>query len=176
MNNRLSFAESGISSDIQFNVVKLVEVDPVIQGLAETAIAAVWRQHMSEPTSVSLTFADEIQLQMPDGGSEPVNSLYQCDTDTINIAIGTLRERHPEASLGSLVVLHAGHEARHKVQVAMGDIPPDSNQGMQDGSYVDGRHEIEAWESSIDAFSAVYPNQTISFSVGSRLYSTQSAE
>lgn len=176
MSDRLSFAENGVSSDIQFNVVKLVEVDSVTQGLAETAITAVWRLHMSGPATVNLRFADRISLELPDGSKESVNALYQRHTDTINIALGTLQERYPKSPLGAMVVLHAGHEARHKVQVAMGDIPPDADRAILGGTYMDGRHEIEAWESAVDAFSAVYPGQTVSFPVGSRIYSNQSVE
>lgn len=165
--------ESNIPQGVQFNVAKLVEVDPAIQTLAELAITAVWQHHVTEPTAVNLTFANRIVLEMPDGGTELVNSLYQGDTDTINIALGTLQERHPDTSLGIMTVLHAGHEARRKVQAAISDAPPDSNQGIVDGTYTDSRHEVEAWESAVQAFSAVYPGELVSFPVGSQIYSNQ---
>ncbi len=158
---------------VQFDVVKLIEVEPALQSAAESAITAVWRRHMNEPTSVNLSFASAVILQLPNGTTEPVEALYQGDTDTIMIALGTLREHYPEAPLEVVTSLYAAHEARHKVHYAIGDIPPDRNEGTTSDAYLASRHEVEAWESAMDAFSDIYPYTLIDLSLGSRTYTNR---
>lgn len=166
-------AEVLARADVEFNVRKLIEVDPEIQDLAQRAISAVWQLHMQEPTTANLRFCKEIELRIPGGGTESVNALYQTETNTINLAMETLKQRHPELPFGNIVVMHAGHEARHMVQVAIGDTPPDSNQSMSEGTYWDSRHEVEAAESSLEALSAIYPDQWFNFQLGSRVYTNK---
>jgi len=171
-----SSGEYSTPADIKINVLRLIEVDPVVQADTEAAIAAVWQRHMNVPASVNLTFAHSIVLKMLDGSVTAVNSFYQWGTDTIMIALGTLQERHRSEPLEHMAVLHAGHEARHKVQVALDNTPPDANAVIAYDRYTDSQHEVEAWESAIQAFSHVYPEQPVNFQVGSRVYSNQLIE
>jgi hypothetical protein len=173
MSELLVSAETVQLPSINFNISRLVEVPPEVEAATQSAIATVWERHVGAPTSVNLVFANSIQLELPNGDSESVNSLYVKHTDTISIALGTLRERHPELPLETACVLHAGHEARHKVQTASGDVPPDSIQQIVDGTYTNSRHEVEAWQSSLEALIAAYPGQWFSFRVGQYSYSTR---
>jgi hypothetical protein len=160
---------------VQFNISRLVEVAPVVETATQAAVTAVWKRHIDEPTSVNLIFAETIRLGLPNGGSTLVNAEYDKGTDTIVIALGTLQERHPELPLEAAAVLHAGHETRHKVQTLLGDAPSDSNHLMLEGAYTDSRHEVEAWQSAVEAYSDVYPGKWISFAVGQHTYSNHPA-
>jgi hypothetical protein len=159
-------------SEVKFDVHKLIEVEPAIETVTRQAIADVWEKNMKEPVSVDLTFASHITVPLDNGTTESVNSIFSPEGDKILIAIDTIKERHPADLLGFLVVLHAAHEARHLVQEKMGDPGPHSGSTMENGTYLEDRHEHEAWQSAIDTFSDFYPESPFTFSVGSNTYST----
>ncbi len=159
-------------SEVKFDVHKLVEVEPAIETAAKQAIVSVWKRHMNEPVSVDLTFASHMTVDLDDGTTDSVNSAYSAEGDKIYIAIDTMKERHPADRLDFLVFLQAAHEARHLVQEKMGDPAPHSGSTIANGVYLDDRHEDEAWQSAIDAFSGIYPDFPLTFSVGSNTYST----
>lgn len=166
------YGEQVTAELLNFNIIKTVEVDPDLEAIARAAIAAVWAAEMGTPASVTVAFTERLILSMH-GREAAVGSHYVDSTDTISIALQTLRDQHPGEELGLYVLLHAAHEARHKVHFAIGDEPPPSAHSMSDGSYVDSRHEDEAWQSATQAYSALYAGRWITFTVGSRLYSNR---
>lgn len=158
--------------EVKFDVHKLIDVEPEIEIVAQQAITSVWKKHMKEPVSVDLIFASHITIDLDDGTEDSVNSVFNPEGDKILIAIDTMKERHSSGLLDFLVVLQAAHEARHLVQKKMGDPAPHSGSTIANGTYLDDRHEDEAWQSAIDAFSNIYPELPFEFSVGSITYST----
>jgi hypothetical protein len=137
--------------DVRFNIQKLIEVDPSVQSVAEQAITAIWKKYSKEPVVVNLTFASHVTTELDNGILDSFNSAYDPVEKRILIAVDTIKERHPDVSVELLVVLQAGHEARHLVQQMLGDPAPDSRTTIASGDYFDDRHENEAWQSAIDA-------------------------
>jgi len=162
--------------EVRFDVYKLVEVEPTIETAAQQAITSVWKKHMKEPVSVELIFASHLVIDLDDGTKDTVNSAFNPEGDKILIAIDTITERHSAGLLDYLVVLQAAHEARRLVQKKIGDPAPHSGTTMANGTYLEDRHEDEAWQSAIDAFSDIYPELLFEFSVGSNNYSTHHQE
>ena len=102
--------------------------------------------------------------------------MYELEDDSITLALGTITERHPHLPLESLALLHAGHEGRHRVQAHIGDPATYACITMEnDNTYTDSRHEVEAWESAVNTFNALCPNDTVSFTIGTRTYNSRSS-
>jgi hypothetical protein len=157
---------------VRFNISRLVEVAPTVEAATKAAVTAVWRRHVNAPTSVNLAFHNIMVLTMPDGTPKLLDASYHKDTDTLSIALGSLQMHHPELPLEMASVLHAGHETRHKVQAFLGNEPPDYDHYHMTGEdYDNSPHEIEGWQSAIDAMTDVYPNTSISFTIGQHTYS-----
>lgn len=156
---------------ILITVENLVDVEPGVQAAAEHAIATVWEAHTKEPTVIKLRFCSGINLELDDGRTVSVASLYEPRENTISIAIGTIRESHGDSGERVMARVYAAHEARHAVQQAIGDPAPATSTTWANGTYVDSRHEVEAWESSVAAFTAI--GVWIEFTVGERNYSNR---
>lgn len=157
--------------EILIMVEDLVDVDPGVQAAAEHAITTVWQAHMREPTVIKLRFCSGISLELDDGKIAPIASLYEPQDNTISIAIGTIIESHGNSGQQVMARVYAAHEARHAVQQATGDPAPATSTTWANGTYVDSRHEVEAWESSVEAFTAI--GVWIEFTVGERTYSNR---
>lgn len=170
---RLGLEQRGGLPLVRFNLSKLIEVAPRVEAATRAAVIAVWMRHVNEPTSVNLTFADTITYYLPDGTSKLVDGLYQKDTDTISIALGSLQRHHPELSLEMASVLQAGHEARHKVQAFLGNDPPDFSHYMTGEDYSNSPHEVEGWQSAVEAMTDIYPGVSVNFTIGQHTYSNR---
>jgi hypothetical protein len=160
-------AEYTTSPLVEFNVVKLIEVDPAVEDATKAAINAVWHRHMDTTTSVNITFANTVALPMPDGSEKLIDAVYEDSTNTILIAVGSFAEKYPDWTPEQMSVIVAGHEIRHKIQNEIGDPAQPSNELMASGTYYDSRHEVEGHMSSVEAFNDVYPGEPISFAADS---------
>jgi post-segregation antitoxin (ccd killing protein) len=155
---------------ISFNISKFVEVAPEIEQAAKLGASLVWQEEVGTATSINMAFNDRVTQGTHTGEKVQCDALYLEPSDTVHLAVSTIKERYPGAPLDVIACLLSAHETKHRVQFYNGDPPTDSFDTLGDGSYHTDRHEHEAWEAGIRAVGTMYPGIHLGFTIGDHRY------
>jgi len=154
---------------MEFRISDFAETPRSAIEAAKIAITSVWQEAALPPDMVSLHFLERPSMQTDAGIRFPC-TVFNPGKNIIYFGMYTIAQNMPPGPLEAQVFLGAAHEARHKVQAARGETLSDSGDGMADNSYYHSRHEFEANDAAVRAFSRHYPHLNWKLSLGIKSY------
>lgn len=150
-------------------------ISDAVLGAIRLAFCMVWTKHIGKPGHFRVIIGNEISNQLLPEKSR-CSGAYIPKTDTILLATDPISKRYVtlDLPLNHRFFLVAAHEAMHKVQYKLGDIPPHRKYFSEKknvlGFSAESIHEIAAEQEALDAYKYYYPPAAGSFQENGILY------